>query len=681
MPFPYTASARNRRLKEKESRNVRTSSSSRRPRDVSRVSDNRSPAPNLQAPHSPLYIQENTTLEQLPPLPSSGTASPSSAASPILQSSKLLPNSAGVYQLTTTPHTPACLRKYLESEPESDTSDFPLAVQEHEETRLAICDQTDWRQLPAPLPTSDTKPRSPSPILRESGEAATDHSASPPSATILVTEAQLLPSSPELYSPTPVAPKGPYLTSPHSITPAIPWQESYSNRYLYSSTYPGPQYYGMVQPNGIAAESQPYPTHPMPYFTDQGSPHPVPVPYDSTRSLQYQDFRTATGQENLAYALPTTHYAHVETGDQVRPEEPLSSNQLPEDDTRNLLYRVQNAIPDLHLLLNRYKETSGQLGQREDLIRQTEAQTAEALRQKEAYIERLIKELEMESQKHSIESSKLHVEIGNLEEMHRELRDSMIAKTRSNDELEATNLTLQRQNAILEQQAQQALDAANKDLKQVVGEFNDKELSIREDLWSKTRAEEALRAKVLEMSRAHIDEREHLKASWTRERQDIEKSYLGVRLELEKAQKALEACHLDLEQSKTKEQEGRDRWEEDRKRLIRTWDAERLKLGTISEQRYKALEVQHAWEMMDIQSKLKPSRKESLKRVEEENLELKTEIEKLKIGWDADKKKFERALSELTTLAEKANRENINLQKIVESFGDVTEFRSHGDHF
>ncbi|MCJ1237049.1 hypothetical protein MMC14_005033 [Varicellaria rhodocarpa] len=678
MPFPYTASARNRRLKEREPRSVRTSSSSRRPRDVSRVSDNRSPAPNLQAPHSPLYIQENTTLEQLPPLPSSGTASPSSAASPILQSSKLLPNSAGVYHLTTTPHTPACLRKYLESEPELDTSDFPLAVQEHEETSLAIRDQTDWRQSPAPLPTSDSKPRSLSPILRESGEAATNHSASPPPATILTAEAQLLPSSPKFYSPTPVAPRGPYLTSPHSITPAVPWQEHYSNEYLYSSTYPGPQYYGMVQPNGTAAEGQPYPIHPMPYFTDQGSPHPVPVPYDPTRTLQYQDFSTATGQGNLPYALPTTHYAHVETGGQVRPEGSLSGNQPPEDDTVDLLYRVQNAIPDLHLLLNRYKETSGQLGQQEDLIRQSEAQKAKALRQKEAYIERLVKELEMQSQKYSTESSKLHVEIGNLEEMHRELQDSMVAKTRSNDELEAANQTLQRQNAILEQQAQQALDAANKDLKQVVGEFNDKELSIREDLWSKTRAEEALRAKVLEMSRAHIDEREHLKASWTRERQDIEKSHFGVRLELEKA---LEACHLDLEKSKGKEQEGRDRWEEDRKGLIQTWDAERLKIGTISEQRYKALEAQHAWEKMDIQSKLKSSRKEPLKRVEEENLELKIEIEKLKIGWDADKKKFERASSELTALADKANRENINLQKMVESFGDVTEFRSHGDPF
>lgn len=65
------------------------------------------------------------------------------------------------------------------------------------------------------------------------------------------------------------------------------------------------------------------------------------------------------------------------------------SGQEVVDDPTNLLYRIQSAIPDLHLLLNRYRETTGQISVREDMIRRTEAQMAEALRQKEAYIDKV----------------------------------------------------------------------------------------------------------------------------------------------------------------------------------------------------------------------------------------------------------------------------------------------------
>ena len=681
MPFPYTpsaASARNRRLKERESRTIRTSSSNKRPRDISRVSDNRSPAPNPRAPHSELYAQENAALEQLPPLPSSGTASPSSSASPVLQSSQLLSSSAGVYHLATTPHTPASLRKYLESEPELENHDFPLTAPEHNETSLPVGDQTGSRQSPAPLPTSEIRARPPSPASREPFEAVTDCVAPPPPAAHAHTVVQPFPTSPKLYSPTPVAPKGPFLANSHPFTPATSWQGSYSNEYQYPPTYIGQQYYGMVQPNGAIGEGQPYAVHQLPYLTDRDSPHPIPMPYDPLRTSSSQATCVFSRQGIAAYTLPITQQTNAGIGDQVMSDRNLVDDQRSEDDTVDLLYRVQNAIPDLHLLLNRYKQTSGQLGQRENLIRQTEAQKAEALRQKEVCIERLEKELEFESQKHSTEMSTLRLELRSLEVKYGELQDTIATEIQLEDKPEMTNESLQKQNCILEQQTQQALDAASKDLKQVLEESNQKELSIREELLSKTRAEDELQVKIVEMSKWHMDEREHLKTSWARERRDLETSHAREILELEKA---LEACRHDLEKSRRKEKDRRERWDEDRKGLIQTRDAELVRVDTISEQRYKALEAQHTWEKVDTQTKLTLSLKESLKRIEENNAELKSEVEKLKAGWDADKHKFDRLSTELKNIAEREIRENNKLQKRLESFGDVTEFRTQGDHF
>ena len=585
-----------------------------------------------------------------------------------------MPNSSGVYQLATTPHTPASLRKYLESEPELESHEYPLTAQEHEETSLPI-HETDWNQPSAASPSSEKKVRSPSPVSCECIGATSDPVPSLPPPIYSTAEVQSSPTSPKLYSPTPVAPRGPLLTNPPSFTPTGTWQGNYSNEYQYPPTYFGPQYYGMVQPNSNAGEGQPYAFHRMPYFANRGSPH---LMYDPMTTLPSQESGTASRLENAVYPLPITQYAHAETGDLARPERPSSGNQPPGDDAVDLLHRVQNAIPDLHLLLTRYRETSGQLDQRENLIRQTEAHQSEALRQKEAYIERLGKELELESQKHSAERSTLRLEIEELEQKHRELQNNIAARMRSKDELEDANQLLQEQNALLENQTQQALDAASKDLRQVLEESNQKELSIREELRRKAQAEEELQTKILEITKAHVEEREHLKISWARERRDIEKGHTRARLELEKAYKS---CQLDLEKSLRKEQEGRERMDEDRRGLAQSWDAERSKVSSTSEQRCKAPEVQQAWEKVDVQTKLALSQKERLKHIEEENTSLKSEIEKLKAGWDGDKQKFDKVSAELRDISDRANHGNVNMQKRLDSFGDVTEFRGRGDPF
>lgn len=372
----------------------------------------------------------------------------------------------------------------------------------------------------------------------------------------------------------------------------------------------------------------------------------------------------------------------MDSAEPISYESAAASSQAPDDDAGELLHRIQSAIPDLHLLLNRYRETSGQLCIREDLMRQSETQKAEALRQKETYIDRLGKELESVSQKFSAESSKLRLEIGNLEEKHKELKDVAIAKKKSRDELKTTNQTLLKETGLLEKRHQEALDAAKYSYKQwkdeTSAEYELKEKTIQEELQRKVKAAANLQAKIVERDITLMKERETLQASWVKERKDIETNHDNKRKIMEEA---LRTCEQDLAKSQRKEREDREVWESERQKMSQRWDEERVRLSMGSGEQLKILEARHLEDKDKMQENWDAAQEKSRRRMEEENAELRKEIERLKLAWDRDRIKFTNTARDSSTLIARLTDENSSLRKMIDAFGEATDFRSRGDAY
>jgi hypothetical protein len=106
--------------------------------------------------------------------------------------------------------------------------------------------------------------------------------------------------------------------------------------------------------------------------------------------------------------------------DRSRTASRVTSSRVAEDDEfesepDDLMGRISSAIPDLHLLLTKYKETNGELGVRDQLRRRLEAQQAEMVKSKEETIQSLMQQLEDAAKEHADETSQLRSKISALE--------------------------------------------------------------------------------------------------------------------------------------------------------------------------------------------------------------------------------------------------------------------------
>lgn len=359
------------------------------------------------------------------------------------------------------------------------------------------------------------------------------------------------------------------------------------------------------------------------------------------------------------------------------------SIQEKEDEAGNLLQRIQSAIPDLHLLVNRYQETSGQLEVRKSMIRETEAQKAAALKQKEIYIEQLGKELETVSSKHTAETSKLRLEIGNLEEKHKELQDGLAAEKKAKHELEKATQTLRQEKDDTERRLEEEKYNMTRDVKHwketESNDFTAKKNALEVQLQRQEQEAEArLQGRVAELNQRYAAEKEELQAGWSRQRRDLEDSHTRMRRDFELA---LDARQTTVEEGHRKQLEDRDAWNKEREALTHGWNEERALLGKGSGEQRTILATQHQSEKDEMLRKWQASQSRADRSAEETTLKLQKEIEKVRAGWDGDKARFSKAIGELNSAAMRLNDENSKLQKLAEAFGEVTDLKSREDPF
>ncbi len=341
-----------------------------------------------------------------------------------------------------------------------------------------------------------------------------------------------------------------------------------------------------------------------------------------------------------------------------------SKSHGPEDEPIDLLQRIQSAIPDLHTLVNKYRETSGRLGERESRIKESEAHKAAALKQKEIYIQQLAKELEALSTKHSTESSKLRLEIGNMEDKQKALQESLAAEKKLKTELEGAHRSLQ----LNLEQAERAMQERELTMtrnveswkRKMSEDFAIKQRTLEDEIRRARDSETALQAQLSQVHKTHAQEKD----GWSRQRRELE---TRMRRDLDDA---LEARKRDLEESHRKQQLNKE-----------AWDKERTVLGKGTEEQRKVLVAQHQIEREELEKTYRQSEARIRKQAEESGVKLQNEVQMLRAGWDTDKTKFNKATAELRAAANKLNEENVKLQKLAEAFGNITELKPKGDHF
>ena len=371
-----------------------------------------------------------------------------------------------------------------------------------------------------------------------------------------------------------------------------------------------------------------------------------------------------------------------------------------EDDSGDVFSRIAQAIPDLHVLLAKYKETHGQLGVREELLRRADSEQQEKLRIKDDEIITLREKLGNMESKHSKDAGRLRLEIGNMEEQVKELREQL-ADTHSFKEeagrlegdlraafdsldskykdLEAAHATLQRTS--VEEMAKTRADF--EEWKSTSTTRNDAEKIALAVQFDKKLKEADVAAEHIqqETSAAFVKEKDELRSEYQRQQREREAYFDTMRKELETK---LGAAQLDCEHALKRERETMEVWSKERGTLVQAHreDIESLRKGW--EEQRALLEGQHkkikdesdkAW--IDLHAEANRIANEH-KSLAEQLRKDKEELQKQYNGLRAENEKEKQIIK---TVASNLDAEKSRLEKLMECYGDIAEIKSKGDTY
>ena len=476
-----------------------------------------------------------------------------------------------------------------------------------------------------------------------------------------------------------------YVSNPPQFAPPppVPYFPGHPAEHFYSPQYCGPPYMPLPQHSTNPTELQTAPPQNPTFFTNyppQPLPQQIQPPFhnihdSSMRGSSPTGSRRSFSEEQQYSNLFVPQHLGNPAERTLPPE---SFDQERDDDSGDLLQRLQSALPDLHLLINKYQETSNRAEFRKSQIRENEANRAAQLKQKENYIERLGRELESASSKHVAESNRLRRELGDLEEKQKDLEDDLWAEKKVIDELEAANRALRLEKEISEVRLTEEKNVMARDVNYWRERESEEEAKIKALEAELEHQRQEREAQIAVLKKQHAKEKEELQSGWTKQRREIEDGNMRIKQDLEAS---LEAQQKANEEGYRKHMQDLESWNKERESMSVRWDEERTMLGKGWEEQRKALSAKHQAEKDEMLKKWQASQSRANKSAEEENLRLQKEIEKLQAGWDTDKAKFAKVTAEMRSAATKLNEENVKLQKLVEAFGEVTDLKSREDPF
>ncbi|KAH8733056.1 hypothetical protein GQ44DRAFT_17983 [Phaeosphaeriaceae sp. PMI808] len=370
------------------------------------------------------------------------------------------------------------------------------------------------------------------------------------------------------------------------------------------------------------------------------------------------------------------------------------------DDPGEVFSRIAQAIPDLHVLLARYKETHGQLTVREELLRRSAVEQEEKLRIKDGEIAELRERSHNLEQKYSSEASRLRLQIGNLEEQARELQEqrtetekykkeaqdtktALDAAMRSWEakykELEEAHTALARTSAEEKAKAYQDFD----EWKSTYTTRNDAEkiaLAIQFDKRLKE-ADVLAENQRQEMATAHVKEKEELRSEHQSRQLERQVSFERIRTELETK---LGAAQIDREEALKHERESREVWLAEREGLIKSHQDDRESLRKGWDEHRDLLETQYKKNKDESDKAWMELHADASHKADEEKTranQLVQEKEELQKSYNALKAESEQEKSIIKSVATNLESEKARLEKLMECYGDIAEIKSKGDTY
>ena len=182
----------------------------------------------------------------------------------------------------------------------------------------------------------------------------------------------------------------------------------------------------------------------------------------------------------------------------------LQRESRAKNEDARLLHRVQAALPDLQLLLDRYWDISSQPPTRDTMKYHTTE--AEALKQKDVYIAKLLSELDRRTRMESA----LRLEIHKLKVIHHELQKEVAMHKRSRNALETTVKKLQDESTIIDKKVEEKIALVMKDFDnwkdRIMSESEAKEQDLRVELDLKVNEVVSLRAKLSGVMQTQLEE-------------------------------------------------------------------------------------------------------------------------------------------------------------------------------
>lgn len=343
-----------------------------------------------------------------------------------------------------------------------------------------------------------------------------------------------------------------------------------------------------------------------------------------------------------------------------------------------LLQRLNDAIPDLSRLLHGYKTTQNKLMARESEIKQMQTQYEQSTMRKDFYIEALQNQMRKAANDNAEEISKLkhavnevRLELGDLDEKHKDLQEAFAESQKSNEELSQHKAELECDVAKLSNDLtgeQDAHERATEGLKQEHEEAlatQERELTdsfegvMAEEATSYREAMKAIETKLIDQQRAMKNEYEDQKRQMQEAHDALQADSDAKTADLESTQTELSNTKDDLDARHKEFEETREIYINEIETINaafsdkeRQWEEQRTDLETQLSQKDEALAIME-------QGKQKLEGDCSLKETQ-----------------------LQHAMDGMRATMENLGKDHDRLTKTLSSLGEATDLKSSkGDEF
>lgn len=370
--------------------------------------------------------------------------------------------------------------------------------------------------------------------------------------------------------------------------------------------------------------------------------------------------------------------------------EPPRSPNSGQDEHRQLLEKVAGVLPDINRLLNSYRETHGQLSAKEVLAKQADLSHSEQLNKLRVEIEANKKEYEkviqdlvgernkLEQQLTSMrqrssdlekveaENKALRTEVEALQANKKELAEGLDSVRRSKEEMQTLKYSREKELESLRKALQAEKDAHHRDLADV-----------------KEQAKDQIEAKQKEVQRIITDHK---------------LNYAKVQMELTSLLSKHNNQKKDLDDARSSEARQRTKFDlkskefedalvkhrQDIDSIKRKHEDAQEKFAQEDEERVAKLVKEHSSKEREWERTLHKTRVE-LESEKTESRRLRDEFAALKNSREAEKLQMSNELVESLALwrskSDELQKENRNLDRILQGLGYATEMKSKGDDF